>query len=169
MMLTWQPPASRIGSWSRKPSELVRLVVQKSRLLVCLTSESGAKRKPTSGSKTTGQASLKDGVTNRKPISRLTGTREIEPRARRIVQSLLRSARPILIFNPQAHSPADYVVETSIDGVNYQPVVTRLNPAGVVVGQQIMDREARFIRLATTKVHDGSGWALSFFEIWAEY
>jgi hypothetical protein len=67
-----------------------------------------------------------------------------------------------------AHAPADYTIETSIDGQNYTRAVSRANAAGVVVGDEILDRNARFIRLATTKVNDGTGWSLSFHEPWAE-
>lgn len=67
-----------------------------------------------------------------------------------------------------AGSPADYVVETSIDGWNYTRAISRTNAVGVIDGDELVDRNARFIRLTTTKVNDGTGWSLSFHELWAE-
>ena len=51
MMATWQPSAARsasIGSRSRKPRELAREIVQKSRRLVWNISAWGSRTRPTS-------------------------------------------------------------------------------------------------------------------------
>jgi hypothetical protein len=47
-------------------------------------------------------------------------------------------------------------------------VVTRSNSAPVVNGNEPLNAQARFLRMLTSKVSDGTGWSLSFFEFWAE-
>jgi hypothetical protein len=67
-----------------------------------------------------------------------------------------------------AHSPADYTISVSPDNVNWTTVVTRSDPYGVVNGDEPVNINGRYVKLATTRVHAGAGWALSFFEFWAE-
>jgi N,N-dimethylformamidase beta subunit-like protein/F5/8 type C domain-containing protein/putative Ig domain-containing protein len=67
-----------------------------------------------------------------------------------------------------AWSPTDYSIQISADGVNWQTVLTRSNSAPVVTGNEPLNASARFLRMLTSKVGDGSGWSLSFFEFWAE-
>jgi hypothetical protein len=67
-----------------------------------------------------------------------------------------------------AQSPADYTITSSQDGVNWTTVATRTNPAGVINGDESVFIWARYVRLTTTKVNDGSGWSLSFHEFWVE-
>jgi hypothetical protein len=54
-----------------------------------------------------------------------------------------------------AQSPANYRIEISSDGVNWTKHVERAGPFGVVSGDEIIDREAQFVRFIVTKVHDG--------------
>lgn len=68
-----------------------------------------------------------------------------------------------------AQSPGDYTIEVAQqDGQNWAKIATRTNPVGVIDGNETIGMNARYIRLQTTKVNEGSGWALSFSEIWAE-
>jgi hypothetical protein len=67
-----------------------------------------------------------------------------------------------------AQSPADYTTTWSQDGVSWTTPITRTNPAGVINGDEPLFTYARYIRLTTTKVNDGSGWSLSFHEFWVE-
>ncbi|HKQ69891.1 MAG TPA: discoidin domain-containing protein, partial [Polyangiaceae bacterium] len=66
-----------------------------------------------------------------------------------------------------ARSPANYVVETSLDATTWNLVVARTT-AGVAQGLEFVGKIARYVRLSTTKVFDGLGSALSFFEIYGE-
>ncbi len=67
-----------------------------------------------------------------------------------------------------AMSPTNYSIQISDDGMNWQTIVARTNASPVVNGSEPLNEQARFVRLATTLVGDGTGWALSFFEFWAE-
>lgn len=67
-----------------------------------------------------------------------------------------------------AQSPADYTIEIAQQEGRWTTVATRTNPIGVIDGYEAIGKNARYIRLKTTKVNEGSGWALSFSEIWAE-
>jgi hypothetical protein len=67
-----------------------------------------------------------------------------------------------------AYSPTNYSIQTSDDGTNWLTQVTRTNTSPVVNGLETLTATARFLRMVTTKVGDGSGWSLSFFEFWAE-
>jgi len=67
-----------------------------------------------------------------------------------------------------AWSPTDYSIQISDDGTSWQTVDTRSNSAPVVNGIEPLNAQARFLRMLTGKVGDGSGWSLSFFEFWAE-
>jgi hypothetical protein len=73
------------------------------------------------------------------------------------------------VFTPYpAWSPTNYSIQISADGISWQTVVTRSNSAPVVNGNEPLNVQARFLRMLTSKVGDGSGWSLSFFEFWAE-
>jgi hypothetical protein len=39
---------------------------------------------------------------------------------------------------------------------------------GVLNGDEVIGATARYVRLQTTKVNDGTGWSLGFGEFWAE-
>jgi hypothetical protein len=67
-----------------------------------------------------------------------------------------------------AHSPANYTVAVSNDGVRWATIATRTNASGVLTGNEVVRLTGRFVRLTTTKVNDGTGWSLSFSEFWAE-
>jgi F5/8 type C domain len=67
-----------------------------------------------------------------------------------------------------AQSPGDYTVAVSEDGRRWSAVATRTNPAGVINGSEPVRLNARYIKLTTTKVNEGSGWALAFHEFWVE-
>ena len=67
-----------------------------------------------------------------------------------------------------ADSPANYSIQISNDAVNWQTLFTRTNGARVANGNELINQQARYIRLVTTQVNDGTGWSLSFFELWAE-
>ena len=67
-----------------------------------------------------------------------------------------------------AWSPTNYSIQISDDAVTWQTVVTRSNPLPVVTGNEPLSAQARFLRMLTSKVGDGTGWSLSFFESWAE-
>jgi hypothetical protein len=72
-------------------------------------------------------------------------------------------------FTPYpAHSPSHYTVTASNDGVNWTTVASRTHASAVVIGVEPIYLNTRYLRLTTTKVNDGSGWSLSFFEFWAE-
>ena len=67
-----------------------------------------------------------------------------------------------------AWSPTNYSIQISNDAVTWQTVVTRSNSSPVVNGNEPLSVQARFLRMLTSKVGDGTGWSLSFFEFWAE-
>jgi hypothetical protein len=67
-----------------------------------------------------------------------------------------------------ADSPTDYSIQSSNDGANWQAVITRSNATPVRTGAEPINQQTRYLRLATTKVGDGTGWSLSFLEFWAE-
>lgn len=67
-----------------------------------------------------------------------------------------------------AASPTDYTIEISQDGVYWQTVVRSRNRGQVVNGSEVINQNARYVRLVTTKVNDGTGWTLGLFEFWAE-
>lgn len=74
-----------------------------------------------------------------------------------------------------ASSPSEYSFQVSDDGSNWQTVGTRtntpvsqINQDAIVNGDEILNAQGRYLRIVTTKVNDGTGWALSFFEFWAE-
>jgi hypothetical protein len=72
-------------------------------------------------------------------------------------------------FTPYpAWSPVDYSIQISDDGNTWQTLFTRTNTNAVTTGIEVFNAQARFLRMVTTKVGDGSGWSLSFFEFWAE-
>jgi hypothetical protein len=86
--------------------------------------------------------------------------------ASRVLQSLKWQGA---VFTPYpAWSPTNYSVQVSGDGISWQTVVTRSNSAPIVNGNEPLNVQARFLRMLTTKVGDGTGWSLSFFEFWAE-
>jgi hypothetical protein len=67
-----------------------------------------------------------------------------------------------------ASSPTNYSIQTSDDGITWQTIITRSNSSPVANGSEPLNVQTRFLRMLTTKVGDGSGWSLSFFEFWAE-
>ncbi|MFP2927202.1 discoidin domain-containing protein [Pyxidicoccus sp. 3LG] len=67
-----------------------------------------------------------------------------------------------------AHSPRDFTIEVSNDTIHWSPLVRRAAPTSVTNGDEALGVPARYVRLSTTQVNDGSGWALSFAELWAE-
>jgi F5/8 type C domain len=74
-----------------------------------------------------------------------------------------------------AASPSEYSFQVSDDGTNWVTVGTRtntplpqINPYEIVNGDELINAQGRYLRIVTTKVNDGTGWALSFFEFWAE-
>jgi len=54
------------------------------------------------------------------------------------------------------------------DDANWQTILTRNNTVRVANGDELINEQARFLKLATTQVDDGTGWSLSFFEFWVE-
>jgi F5/8 type C domain len=68
-----------------------------------------------------------------------------------------------------ASAPTDYSIQVSDDGSTWQTVLTRNgNPRPVIDGDELLNAQGRYLRIATTKVNDGTGWALAFYEFWAE-
>lgn len=67
-----------------------------------------------------------------------------------------------------AMSPTEYLIQVSDDGITWQTVVNHVGPTWIIDGNEQIDRVARYVRMRTSKVCDGSGWALGFYEIWAE-
>lgn len=67
-----------------------------------------------------------------------------------------------------AYAPGTYTVSVSQDNQNWTQVAYGSNPLGVINGNEPVGMTARYVKLATTIVVDGSGWSLSFFEFWAE-
>jgi F5/8 type C domain len=70
-----------------------------------------------------------------------------------------------------ASAPAEYSIQVSDDASTWQTVATRTNvpdPAvnvhAIVNGDEPITAQGRYVRILTTKVNDGTGWALSFFE-----
>ena len=64
-----------------------------------------------------------------------------------------------------ASAPAEYRVLVSSDGAHWRPIPTAAR--GVeTAGDVLLNADARYVRLETTKVNDGSGWALGLKEIW---
>jgi hypothetical protein len=73
------------------------------------------------------------------------------------------------LFTPYpSHSPADYTIAVSDNLSTWTTVVTRTNSGGIVNGDEPVQVNARYVKLATTKVNDGSGWGLSLHEFWVE-
>jgi hypothetical protein len=67
-----------------------------------------------------------------------------------------------------AYAPGDYTISVSQDDVNWTTVVTRTNLLNHINGDDPVGMTGRFVKLTTTTVNGGSGWALSFHEFWAE-
>lgn len=67
-----------------------------------------------------------------------------------------------------AQSPADYSIQVSDDGSAWKTILVRHNSRPVVSGDELLNVEARYLRLVTAKVGDGSGWPLGLLAIWAE-
>lgn len=67
-----------------------------------------------------------------------------------------------------AASPTDYIIQISNDGVQWKTVLRRNNPSSVINGDELLNVEAQYLRLVTTKVGDGTGLPLGFSEFWAE-
>jgi len=74
-----------------------------------------------------------------------------------------------------ASSPAEYYFQVSDDGSTWRTVGTRtntpvppINPVAIINGNEPVNQQGRYLRFVTTKVNDGTGWSLSFFEFWAE-
>lgn len=67
------------------------------------------------------------------------------------------------------HCPSDYSIMVSNDATNWQTVVAK-STNGILDGNEALFPAAysRYIRLSTTKVADGTGWALSALEFWTE-
>jgi len=53
-------------------------------------------------------------------------------------------------------SPSDYSIQVSDDGTTWRTVITRTNTRPSPTHEQL-NTEARFLRMLTTKVGDGSG------------
>lgn len=66
-----------------------------------------------------------------------------------------------------AYAPTDYIIQISDDAAHWQTVVTK-SGTYVFNGDELVNQQARYLQLVTTKVADGTGWSLSFFEFWAE-
>jgi hypothetical protein len=74
-----------------------------------------------------------------------------------------------------AASPTNYYFQVSNDGINWQQIpcgnsnaLQETNAFEVVTGDELVNAQGRYLRIVTTKINDGSGWALSFYEFWAE-
>jgi hypothetical protein len=68
-----------------------------------------------------------------------------------------------------SYCPAWYTISVSQDNVNWTTVHTRtLGPGNIQSSEPMGGVTARYVRMATTKVNDGNGWSLSFYEFWAE-
>lgn len=66
-----------------------------------------------------------------------------------------------------ASAPTKYHVDVSNDGVQWKMVrnVTDQN-VNEPTGNVLLNMDARYVRLVTTQVNDGTGWALGLREIW---
>jgi hypothetical protein len=68
-----------------------------------------------------------------------------------------------------SYCPAHYTISVSQDGVNWTTVHTRtLGPGNIQSSEPMGGVTARYVKMTTTKVNDGNGWSLSFYEFWAE-
>jgi hypothetical protein len=66
-----------------------------------------------------------------------------------------------------ASAPKEYRVLVSRDGARFTPVaVPPVEGANEPTGDVLLNTDARYVRLETTRVNDGSGWALGLREIW---
>jgi hypothetical protein len=63
-----------------------------------------------------------------------------------------------------AHSPSHYTIAASNDGLHWQTVQTRTYNYAMTTGYEHVFLMARYLRLTTTKVNDGTGWSLGFSE-----
>jgi hypothetical protein len=68
-----------------------------------------------------------------------------------------------------SYCPAHYTISVSQDNVNWTTVHTRtLGPGNIQSSEPMGGVTARYVKMTTTKVNDGNGWSLSFYEFWAE-
>jgi hypothetical protein len=61
-----------------------------------------------------------------------------------------------------------YAIEVSDDGREWKTAVKRTNAARTTDGDERIDRFARYVRLVTTRVDDGTEWSPAVRELWAE-
>jgi hypothetical protein len=66
-----------------------------------------------------------------------------------------------------AWGPTEYEVSTSLDGRNWTTrAAVNDGPVDQVSGSTVLNVTARYVRLRSTKVGDGTGWALGLREVW---
>jgi hypothetical protein len=66
-----------------------------------------------------------------------------------------------------ASAPAEYRVLLSDDGARWKAAAASPPGAGVQTHSSVLlNADARYVRLETTKINDGTGWALGIKEIW---
>jgi hypothetical protein len=63
--------------------------------------------------------------------------------------------------------PAEYRVLLSTDGNSWTPVANPGKGGPNVEGDVTLNADARYLRLETIKINDGTGWSLGLREIWA--
>jgi hypothetical protein len=81
----------------------------------------------------------------------------------------VKEVRHVKWSTPAAHAPAHYTLMASDDGVNWTKVSDRTSGYPVENGYEPVYLNARYLKLTTTKVADGTGAnALGFWEFWAE-
>jgi hypothetical protein len=67
------------------------------------------------------------------------------------------------------HSPTNYTIQVSNDGINWTILKNRIHSSAVVNGDEVVAVSARYVVLVATKVHDYYSWyAMSFSEFWVE-
>ncbi len=86
----------------------------------------------------------------------------------RAVQHVARLHWIAAAGNPYpASAPNKYHVDISSDGILWKTVVNAIDhSANEPVGDVLLNSYARYVRLVTTQVNDGTGWALGLREIW---
>jgi hypothetical protein len=66
-----------------------------------------------------------------------------------------------------ASAPKKYQILVSADGTTWRTILDAISEGpNERTGNVLLNTDARYVRLATTQVNDGSGWALGLREIW---
>jgi hypothetical protein len=70
--------------------------------------------------------------------------------------------------SPSVNAPAHFVITASDDYLNWRIIRSRTLGYPLVNGYENIYANARYLRLTSSKVNDGTGWPLGFYEFWAE-